>query len=71
MMLCMAKTTRKLWPLEQTAGRLNVPKKWLREEAQAGRIPCLICGEFLRFNPAEVERVLLARAAGEVRHDAK
>lgn len=49
------------------AERVDVPAKWLREEAEAGRIPCLICGQFLRFDPAEVERVLMERAKGKSR----
>ncbi len=63
----MAKTNKRLLPLEQTAERLNVPKKWLRDEAQAGRIPALVCGEFIRFNPAELERYLIQRAQQNVK----
>lgn len=49
-------------PLQTTAGRLGVPAAWLREEALAGRVPYLRAGRRMLFAPAEVERVLIARA---------
>lgn len=44
------------------ARRLRVTAKWLREEAEAGRIPHLKAGPRLLFDPETVERVLLERA---------
>ncbi len=44
------------------ARRLRVPVAWLREEAEAGRIPHLKAGRTLLFEPETVERVLIARA---------
>jgi len=39
-----------------------VPVKWLREEAEAGRIPHLKADKVFLFDPATVEAVLLERA---------
>jgi len=47
------------------ARRLRVPAKWLRAEALAGRLPHLNADGQILFNPAAVESVLSARAAGE------
>ena len=44
------------------ARRLRVTAKWLREEAEAGRIPHLKAGPRLLFDPETVEQVLLERA---------
>lgn len=44
------------------ARRLRVTVKWLRDEAEAGRIPHLKAGQRLLFDPETVERVLLERA---------
>jgi len=49
------------------ATRAGVPRGWLRAEAEAGRIPHLRAGGRLLFCVELVERVLLARAGGEVR----
>ena len=38
--------------------------RWLRAEAQAGRIPCIDADGALLFHPETVERVLLKRARG-------
>jgi hypothetical protein len=46
------------------ARRLRVPAKWLREEAEDGRIPHLKAGKALLFHPDAVEQVLLERALG-------
>ena len=45
--------------------RLRVPVKWLRAEAEAGRVPHLKAGKALLFDPEAVERVLLERAQRE------
>ena len=41
--------------------RLRVPAKWLRAEAEAGRIPHLRAGSVLLFDPDVVERIILER----------
>lgn len=55
-------TRPKLVPLGAMAARLRVPQKWLRGEAEAGRVPHLKAGQRLLFDPETVERVLLERA---------
>jgi hypothetical protein len=54
----------KLLPLYAMARRLHVPNNWLRAEAEAGRIPCLIAGRQILFNPAIVESLIVERASG-------
>jgi hypothetical protein len=44
------------------ARRLRVPVRWLRSEAEAGRIPHVQAERVLLFDPATVERVLVERA---------
>ncbi len=44
------------------ARRLRVPAKWLAQEADAGRIPCLRAGRRLLFNEDVVRGQLLERA---------
>lgn len=58
----MIQSEPKLLPLGPTARRLRVPVKWLREEAEAGRVPHLKAGTSLLFDFDAVERVLLDRA---------
>lgn len=63
-----------IWPLNLVAMArvLRVPATWLREEAEAGRIPHLKAGRSLLFDPAAVEvglRKRLEKAAQEPRHD--
>ena len=55
-------TQSKLLPVGPTARRFRVPVKWLRDEAEAGRVPCLQAGKALLFDPDLVEQVLLERA---------
>ena len=47
------------------ARRLRVPVKWLRAEAEAGRVPHLKADKVFLFDPETVERVLLERAQKE------
>jgi hypothetical protein len=54
---------RQLITLRSMAARLRVPAKWLREEAEAGRIPCLRAGTAILVNPQAVEARLVGRAA--------
>lgn len=58
-------TRPKLVPLGATAARLQVPQKWLRGEAEAGRVPHLKAGQRLLFDIALVERELLKRARAQ------
>jgi hypothetical protein len=44
------------------ARRVRVPVRWLRDEAEAGRIPHLRAGKVFLFDPPTVEAVLLERA---------
>jgi hypothetical protein len=55
----------RLLPLNPTARSLRVPARWLRAEAEAGRIPHLKAGRVLLFDVDAVERVLLDRARSE------
>ena len=48
----------------QMARHLRVPVHWLREEAEAGRIPHLKAGRVFLFEPAAVESALIKRARG-------
>ena len=48
-------------PLRLIARRLRVPFKWLRDEAMAGRVPCLAAGGKLLAKEQAIEAVLLAR----------
>lgn len=56
--MCQAK----LLPVGPMARLLRVPVRWLRAEAEAGRVPCLKADTALLFDPDTVERVLLERA---------
>ena len=53
---------RKLLPLTDAAVELQVSSRWLREEAEAGRIPCLRAGKRLLFHVRRVEVILEKRA---------
>ena len=48
--------------LDAMALQLGVSQKWLKAEAEAGRIPCLKAGRTLLFNPEAVFEVLAERA---------
>lgn len=51
--------------LARMARRLGVTQRWLRDEANAGRIPHLRAGTRYLFSPEAVERTLPERAAEE------
>jgi hypothetical protein len=55
-------TASPLVPLRLAARWLRVPLKWLRAEAEAGRIPCLRADSQFLCDPAAVETALLERA---------
>lgn len=48
----------KLLDTSAAARRLGVPARWLRAEAQAGRVPCLRAGTRFLFYIPTVERLL-------------
>lgn len=56
---------RELLTLRSMAARLRVTAKWLRQEADGGRIPHLKAGGRILFNAEAVERLLAERAAKE------
>lgn len=49
------------------AHQLRVTSKWLRDEAEAGRVPHLRAGDRLLFDPETGERLLLERARASER----
>ena len=51
-----------LLTLSRMARRLRVTVRWLRAEAEAGRVPCVMAERQMLFNSEAVERVLLQRA---------
>lgn len=53
----------RILPLRSMARLLGVPQKWLREEAELGKIPHLNADGQLLFVPAAVIEVLVRRAA--------
>lgn len=57
-----ANTNETFIPVKHAAVRLGVPAAWLRAEALANRIPCLVAGRRILVNPQAVARVLLDRA---------
>ena len=48
--------------LLETARRLHIPAKWLKDEALARRVPCLRIGRLLLFNPMAVRSALAKQA---------
>ncbi len=61
----METTHAPLLNLSRMARRLRVTVAWLRDEAEAGRVPCLRAGTRYLFAPEAVERVLAERASNE------
>lgn len=53
----------KLLPTGPMARRLRVPAKWLKAEADAGRVPHVKADTAYLFAPEAVERSLLERAS--------
>jgi hypothetical protein len=56
---------RGLLPLRRMAARLGVPSKWLREQAQAGRVPGLKAGDRWLFDPEVCAAAVRSMAGGE------
>jgi len=52
-----------LLSLSRMARRLGVTQQWLRDQADAGKIPCLKAGNRYLFNPVAVQEALAAKAA--------
>jgi hypothetical protein len=55
-------TSTRLLPLNVVARRLRVPVRWLRAEAEAGRVPSLQADNQFLCDLGAVEAALLARA---------
>jgi len=52
-----------LLSLPRMARRLGVTQDWLRAEADAGRVPCLVAGRRYLFTPVAVQEALAVQAA--------
>lgn len=52
-----------LLSLSRMARRLGVTKDWLREQADAGNVPCLQAGKRYLFHAAAVQEALAVQAA--------
>jgi len=52
-----------LLSLSRMARRLGVTQQWLRDQADAGKIPCLKAGHRYLSNPVAVQKALAAKAA--------
>jgi hypothetical protein len=57
---------RCLIQLNRLAASLRMPADWLRKQADAGRIPCLVVGNCRWFNPDAVELALAELATQKV-----
>ena len=55
--------SKQLLNIGELAEALRLPYGWLRDEADAGRIPHFRAGKKYRFNLKAVERALLSRAS--------
>ena len=58
-----------LLTLRRMARRLGLPQQWLREQAEAGKVPCLRAGRRYLFNPVALQSAL-ADAAAATRSEA-
>ncbi len=52
-----------LLSMARMARRIGVTQDWLREQADAGRVPCLKAGTRYLFNPVAVQEALATEAA--------
>ncbi len=66
-MVPMTISPPKLMHLSMMARRLRVPHKWLRAEAEEGRLPHLAAGNQILFDPEAVEAALVERARQDPR----
>ncbi|OXU13930.1 MerR family transcriptional regulator [Sedimentisphaera salicampi] len=56
----------KLKNINQIANELDLPLSWIKEQVEAGKIPCLRIGRKYKFE-LEAVKASLAQAAAEVR----
>ena len=61
-MVTMVTGAPQLLPAGAMAQRLRVTTGWLRDEADAGRLPCLRAGDRYLFHPETIEQMLVERA---------
>ncbi len=52
-----------LLTLPRMSRRLGVTQQWLREQADAGIVPCLKAGRRHLFSPVAVQKTLASKAA--------
>lgn len=52
-----------LLSLSRMARRLGITQRWLRGQADAGKLPCLKADNRYLFNPIAVQESLAAKAA--------
>ena len=52
-----------LLSLSRMARQLGVPQKWLREQADDGKVPCLKAGNRYLFTPLTVQETVAIIAA--------
>ena len=52
-----------LLTLARMARRLGVTQRWLREQAEAGKVPCLKAGKRYLFHGVAVQDAVATRAA--------
>lgn len=60
-----------LLSLGRMARRLGVTRRWLRDAAEAGQVPCLRAGTRLLFAPPAVIETVAALAARPRKGDAR
>lgn len=60
----MQERGRNLLPLRRMAARLGVPSRWLREQAESGKVPGLQAGNRWLFVPDVAEAAVQAMAKG-------
>ena len=52
-----------LLSLPRMARRVGVTQRWLQDQADAGRVPCLKADRRYLFNPSAVQEALASQAA--------
>lgn len=58
----MQERGRNLLPLRRMAARLGVPSRWLREQAELGKVPGLQAGNRWLFDPEVAESAVRSMA---------
>ncbi len=59
---CGMPNDERFMPLRRAARLLGVPIAWLKDEAEAGRVPSIRVGRRLMFSVADVEQALRRRS---------